>query len=451
MTEASAESSATVSTIAGGIAEPWVIGLILLGLLIGALVGGAARVAKYRPGTRFRLFRWLRLKELVPFSTVWSILLLAAAVYTLTAFLISVVFVYFTSGYFYPGWLHNYAMQRDFFQFPGFVFVILGGWLAMASVINTICLLNAKVNEIYTFTEIGEAIGERVREWQEKSSRENLEAYLIDYVPVIGAISDPRASEEIIRQISEWPMAGGVRHMIFLASTEHCSEDVKVDGVIADGKVGPMERAIESMVLRSENDNKAELYKDMICASLKKNETLDTRSCAVWISDRINFEHYMVDGVVAMQYYVTPSEPSEESVNQVRGAVQNDARHVRYLREVCRTYLRQAISPRAAETQQDSATNKWKTRFSFDVGQFNIATGEVFFFGERKSVLTGQPTPLPMEIDGSVLKPTPHEYEVETAEAPAWIRVKLWKGRKIGEGSSIPSPESFFVEVKKVT
>jgi hypothetical protein len=172
----------------------------------------------------------------------------------------------------------------------------------------------------------------------------------------------------------------------------------------------------------------------------------DRKYAAIWFAQKVNFEHYLVDIDSAMAYYVIPDEERQEETNQIRGSMQTDAKYVLYLRELCRTYLRQAVTPHRATIFAPTAEGSvgYKCKIEFDIGQQNISKVEVLFFDESKKTSLGPPEEL--SLDSDMLRP--RAYTVETQVKPTWLKLVLYKTASQTQNIAVRSAESFFVKIE---
>jgi hypothetical protein len=147
-----------------------------------------------------------------------------------------------------------------------------------------------------------------------------------------------------------------------------------------------------------------------------------------------------------MSYYVIPNEGREET-NQVSGSMQSDVKYVSYLRNLCRTYLRQAVTPSHVSLIEHGNNGKksYTCKIEFRVGQRNISQIEIFLYDLEKRRLPGQAGIAHLPVDQDL---HPGTYEVLCSKRPEWIQVKLVKAGSTQQAAPIKSPESFFVRIE---
>jgi hypothetical protein len=419
-------------------------------VLIGAWIIGAILRHRIR-GDGFAFF-WFRPRQLVPFSNHWPLLLVAAVVYT-------AAILWFSLGSTYAVRPPEAAeVLRQIFEFPGIVFVFATGVLGVASVLNTLCLLQRNAMEVYSFGDLADSLIQ-MNEHRKKGGADRNVVYFVDYVPAVGSFSDTAAHLRITRILRGWASTGrSLVNYIFLAPRRLSgAETLCPSAMFQTQQCGPMEAQIESMILKSNLTSEADQnakYNEMTQASDDANDELDKGYGAVWYTDRVNFEHYCADRRSAMAYYVLPDEGAQESRNQIRGSVLFDASHVRYLQEVCRTYLRQAITPSRARLERTDL-NPCQLSIMFRVGQTRIASIELLLFDPTKRRVAETTTfKIDLSSPRDLLADTQYSVTLPEGTEPRWIKVKLTKHRgpqsfQTGDdGLSIVSPDSFFVAVE---
>jgi hypothetical protein len=444
-TKAAAAKEGAANTIGG---HPFPVGDVLVhGLLIAILIAtfawGLQRWARIRG--QGGEWSWFLPSRLVPFANDWRLLLLAAFFYTAATLETSLGATYLFKS------AQVGEIFREIFTFPGIVFVFASGVLGFASVLNTYCLLQRNALELYSFDALAEAL-EDAGPGNPTGRASRNQRYFIDYVPAVGSLSNQEAHSRISKALRGW--AGShtaIAHFVFLAPTTLAGAETKAQSAMFPGQdCGPMEAAIESMVLKSVlGDEPAQLvkYSEMLDASTTQCGELDRVYGAVWYTDRVNFEHYYVDRRSAIAYYVTPDEEAQEAKNRVRGSVLFDASHVQYLREVCSTYVRQAVTP--AKVSID-ASSPALLSLVFKVGQTRVSLIEVTGYDAQKKQTCRCSIPF-SQANRTLLPDTPYTSPIDAV--PEWIKVRIVKHRATGElrdedkDQEITSPQSFFARV----
>ncbi len=440
--------------------EGMLVGLFLLS--VGLYLVGVWLRARTRRSDK-AAWLWLTPRNLVPFSSRWKLLLVASGVYTAAAMFLSLLLIVAFRIFCDHAEPHN--LTEEAFAFPGVVFVFVTGLLGVASVLNTMCLLQRRSQEIYSFPALADALERDIEDGPAPRGAAWNETFFIDFVPAVGIVSAKDSHIRIGNTLQKLARReDSISHFIFLASKRRSAEEHHSDSLIDGAKLGPMEEAIESMVVKAvgpamDADARRNRCREIRESSDQLSSNLDQDFGLVWYSSRVNFEHYYVDRDSAIAYYVIPDEDAREQRNQLRGSVLSDVTHVSYLQEVCRTYLRQAVTPKSAIVRKDAAAAKLK--FVFSVGQRRIRKIEVLCFDLNKRPLEGgvctvEPSEESIEgISMGVIEPD-HEYETDVLPETKWIQVKLYKARVQHEIRAAPeaafaSPTSFFVPLKEIT
>lgn len=389
-------------------------------------------------------FSWFFTKRLSPFSNEWTLLLLASSVFTAVLLLVSMVSIYvYRVANGSPG---PSSLTEQIFAFPGIIFVFASGVLGVASVLNTVLLLRRNAQEIQSFNELAFILQAEARSGRRSQLARIAETYFVDYLPVVGYLSDKAAQSGIFKALKDLASdESTTSHFIVLAPKEwvvsHLHRDSALSGV--PRSVGPREYVVEQMLTKALNDvDEVALFKEAIAASDDAGSQLDVGRGALWFSTQVTFEHYYVDLDSAIAYYVIPDERGKEDANVVLGSVITDASHVRYLSDVCKTYLRQAVTPELAKLKRED--DGFSLTLSFPVGQQKIKNVIVEIFGAGKSKLKE----VAFELDELCVAPG-KIYQFLLDVEPDWIKVRLRKDRPLHRDTSPESPSSFFVPVDK--
>ena len=461
----SAESSfleMAYGALLGNIVYITLVLMLIVSWFIGFYIRGKIRKRE----AKSRKIFWFSPSQLTPFSSYWSLLLTGSILWTTLAMIISsLVLVLFQA--LSPSDYQFNDVYRAAFDFPGVFFVFTSCLLGMLSVINTFCLLQKDIKEIVSFADLADNLQrtEGYRAHDVRGAEKGSASYFIDYVPIVGWLSDHKAYLRILDELKKWSARrDSISHYLFLAPTElTAAKSRKLSPFDNSQELGAQEKVLEAMVRRNELGSEKEVqtkFEEMCYKSKSICADLDSGLGAVWYTGKVNFEHYYVDLEHAIAYYVVPAESSLENRNVVKGTVHRDARYVDYMRQVCETYLQQAVTPdifkidSIPDNLNSEGLGGESMAMSFKVGQLNIHALEIQFHGEGKKILNGvgSITQIPLTMTGQESWLYPETVFGFTPPSNArWARVRMIKRVKETDETidelPIKSPYSFFIKL----
>lgn len=384
---------------------------------------------------------WFRPRNLVPYADSWPLQACAAALITSLAITLShaviMALILCQLGPPQSGFLTQLT------TFPGVFFTGAMGFVSVLSVLNTICILRRQSLEVRSFAELAQSFDAVLREKPFGTLGDSQPiSYLVDYLPLIGALSDPASSKQIIDRLHDWRLRNdaGLVHLVFQPPR------ALVPALQPSGRpnrlIETTESTIERMLLHSTlpEDQIAPQLREITKKVLEEYEELDADRFAVWFSESIGTDHYLVTDQAAVAYFVVPDDERSGSTNLVRGSVFSELTHIRYLREVAESYLKRAITPGlvSAVARGDGDLD---LEIEFLTGQQKIQKVQWRFYDDARRVLSD---PYNWDVEGEAVSPGAR-FRAVAPTGTGWLRVCLYKGTR--NRREVWSPLSNFVRL----
>jgi hypothetical protein len=286
---------------------------------------------------------------------------------------------------------------------PGLLFAFVAAFVSFWSLANTHMIA---VRQRHTFTKFDRLRHEMqtvVNEISMRSQRGE-EAperfYMVDYGPRIGEVSQFSIAKEVDGMIKKLAACQQCNtHLIFLPNERL--------------------RSVYERLMKDEKDPaKLDEY-------LQRSEQAiahhDVDLVAIWRSDKIQNEHYVISLNKALEYIVLPRE--EGGKNEVAGDITLESNRIDLLYRRAENYLRDAITPGVPAGQRV---------LKFTVAQTNISRIEVVTAGSREQLQEQLRSPIRSE-DIEIVIPVDGTLDTETSywhgliPAAGWIAVRLVK------------------------
>jgi hypothetical protein len=249
---------------------------------------------------------------------------------------------------------------------------------------------------------------------------------MVDYGPRIGEVSRASIVEDVDHMFQRLGTCRQCNtHLIFLP-------------------LQGLENVYEHL-LQDRDELPPEHISQFLASSEDAIKRLDAGLVAIWRSDKIQNEHYVISRNKALEYIVLPQE--ERGKNEVAGDITLESARIDLLYRRAEDYLRDAITPRVSQDDKGLC-------LFFPVAQYKIRYIELVVAdsaAKLRSLMTSESFPsgtssrLPIEGDGTLKVGQP--YRDDLLAQGGWVAIRLVKQKMKSEQRDVCSVFSHAVKV----
>lgn len=239
---------------------------------------------------------------------------------------------------------------HNFHSSPGVFFIFIVSLATFWSLGNTLAISTRQRSDFGNFTQFYRELKRIRQDVEQRDDGTSVEeVYVIDYSPRIGHLSKENIAGRIADTLGEFGFRRMCQsHLLVLPHDE-------------------LERVYEPLLRRQKKESELEARLEEVKVTYGR---IDKGNLAVWRSEKIQSEHYVVSENEGLQYIVIP-EPNGTK-NQLMGEITYDLNRIKFLRLTAIDYLSEAVTP--------SYRNGG---LCFNVGQENVSRVDVFLVEEE--------------------------------------------------------------------